>query len=187
MAPLHPRRRGVRSTCMPKVIASIHIYTVLEFFLLVILWLVLSECAHVGVRLLRREPLIGWAVGPLGVTVMFVHEPSLLYICLDVLCPAIISGSFLYIGLSTDISLVVFPHNSPIPVLIVCCAIVIVNVVSFMRVWQDARYPLWGEARLLRTIQKLRGSWARIHFTPFGCSYLLDHFGSNPTDLLQAL
>src|SRR5437667_4215607 len=151
MAPLHPRRRGVRSTCMPKVIASIHIYTVLEFFLLVILWLVLSECAHVGVRLLRREPLIGWAVGPLGVTVMFVHEPSLLYICLDVLCPAIISGSFLYIGLSTDISLVVFPHNSPIPVLIVCCAIVIVNVVSFMRVWQDARYPLWGEARLLRT------------------------------------
>jgi hypothetical protein len=118
---------------------------------------------------------------------MFVHEPSLFYICLDVLCPAIISGVFLYLSLSTSISAVVFPHGSPMSVLIVCCTVVVVNVVTFMRVWQDARYPLWGEARVLRTIQKLRGSWARIHFTPFGCSYLLDHFGSNPTDLLQAL
>jgi len=172
---------------MPNVMASIHIYTFLEFFLLVILWLVLCECAHVGIRLLRREPLIGWAVGPLGVKIMFLHEPSLLYICLDVLCPAIISASFLYIGFYTPVSPVVFPQDSPVPVLIICGAVVAVCVATFMRVWQDARYPLWGEARVLRTIQKLRGSWASIHFTPFGYSYLLDHFGSNPTDLLQAL
>jgi hypothetical protein len=172
---------------MPNMIANVHIYTVLEFLLLVILWLVTCECAHVGVRLLRREPLIGWAVGPLGVTVMFLHEPSLLYVCLDVLCPAIVSGSFLYIGLYTGISPVIFTQDSPVPVVIVCSAVVIMSLTIFMRVWQDARYPLWGEARVLRTIQKLRGSWARIHFTPFGYSYLLDHFGSNPTDLLQAL
>jgi hypothetical protein len=172
---------------MPNVIASIHIYTVLEFFLLVVLWLVTCECAHVGVRFLRREPLIGWAVGPLGVTVMFLYEPSLFYVCLDVLCPVIVSGSFLYIALYTGIGAAVFLQDSPLPVLIVCCAIPIVGVATFMRLWQDARYPLWGEVRVLRTIQKLRASWARIHFTPFGCSYLLDHFGSNPTDLLRAL
>lgn len=172
---------------MPNVIASIHIYNVLEFVLLVILWLALCECAHVGVRLLRREPLIGWAVGPLGVTIMFLHKPSLFHVCLDVLCTAIVSATVLYIGLYTGISPVIFPHNSPIPILVVCSAVVIMSVATFMRVWQDARYPLWGEARVLLTIQKLRSSWASIHFTPFGCSYLLDHFGSNPTDLLQAL
>lgn len=172
---------------MRNVLANIHLYTVLEFLLLVSLWVVLCECAHVGVRLLRREPLIGWAVGPLGVTVMFLHEPSLLYVCLDVLCPAIVSGSFLYIALYTGISSVIFPQGSPVPVLIVCCSVVIVSMATFIRVWQDARYPLWGEARVLRTIQRLRSNWNSIHFTPFGCSYLLDHFGSNPTDLLQAL
>src|SRR5205085_7186069 len=97
---------------MPNIIASIHIYTVLEVFLLIILWLVLCECAHIVIRFLRREPLIGWAVGPLGVTVMFVHEPSLFYVCLDVLCPAIISGSFLYVTLYTEIGSLLFPHDS---------------------------------------------------------------------------
>lgn len=172
---------------MPNVLASIHIYTVLEFLLLVLLWLVSCECAHVGVRLLRREPLIGWAVGPLGVTVMFLYEPSLFYVCSDVLCSAIVSGCFLYVSLYTGFSSVIFPNDSSVPVLLVCCAVPIVCVATFMRLWQDARYPLWGEVRVLRTLQKLRASWARIHFTSFGCSYLLDHFGSNPTDLLRAL
>lgn len=172
---------------MPNVIASVHIHNVVGLFLLLVLWLAFCECAHVGVRLLRHEPLLGWAVGPLGVTVMFLHEPSLFYACLDVLCPAIVSGSFLYLGLYTSISPVVFSNNSPIPILIICCGIVSMSVFNIMRIWQDARYPLWGEARVLRTIQKLRGSWASIHFTTFGHSYLLDHFGSNSTDLLQAL
>jgi hypothetical protein len=172
---------------MQNVIASIHLYSVLGFFLLVILWLVTCECAHIGVRLLRREPLIGWAVGPLGVTVMFLHEPSLVYVCLDLLFPAIISGSFLYIVFYTDISPVIFPQDSPLPIVIICCTVVAMSVATFMRIWQDARYPLWGEARVLRTIQKLRGSWASIHFTTFGYSYVVDHFGSNPTDLLQNL
>jgi len=46
---------------------------------------------------------------------------------------------------------------------------------------------LWGEARILRTIQNLRATWARIYFTPFGYSYVRDRFGANPTELLQAL
>jgi hypothetical protein len=172
---------------MPKVIASVHIHNALGLFLLLILWLALCECAHIGVRLLRREPLIGWGVGPLGLTVMFLHEPSIFYAFLDVFCPAVVSGSFLYIGLYTSISPVAFPDNSFVQILIICCGVVSMSVFNFIRVWRDARYPLWGEARVLRTIQKLRGSWSSIHFTPFGHSYLLDHFGSNPTDLLQAL
>jgi hypothetical protein len=33
----------------------------------------------------------------------------------------------------------------------------------------------------------LRASWAQIHFTTFGSSYLNDHFGASPAELLQAL
>jgi hypothetical protein len=50
---------------------------------------------------------------------------------------------------------------------------------------RDLRYPLWGEARILCSLQFLRASWASIHFTPFGLSYLRDHFGSSPSELLQ--
>ena len=52
-----------------------------------VLWIVLCECARIFVLLLRREPLLGWAVGPFGVTLMVLHEPSLLYIWLDVSVP----------------------------------------------------------------------------------------------------
>jgi hypothetical protein len=58
---------------------------------------------------------------------------------------------------------------------------------DIFKVFQDLRHPLWGEARILRSIQWLRATWASVHFTPFGYSYLNDHFGSSPTDLWHAL
>jgi hypothetical protein len=39
----------------------------LGLVVLLVLWLVLFECAHVLTTLLRRRPLIGWAIGPFGV------------------------------------------------------------------------------------------------------------------------
>src|SRR5881227_4124050 len=95
---------------MPVAMTSIHVFNFLELAGFLVLWIVLFECAHVLVTLLRHGPLIGWAVSPLGVTVMFLHEPSTLYIWLNVLFPALISAAILYIGLFTSLASISIPR-----------------------------------------------------------------------------
>ncbi len=165
---------------------SIHVYTYVGLFFFLVIWLSLYACAHLLVSMLRRDKLLGWAVGPFGVTIMSLHEPSLLSLWLNVLCPALVSGGVLYAGLLSPLSPVSFPQ-APLPqFLLLTCGVLFTSTTDLVTAVRDLRYPLWGEARVLRNIQNLRASWARIHFTAFGQSYLHDHFGSNPTDLLQA-
>lgn len=172
---------------MSSIAISIHITNLLSLGGFLVLWIILFECAHVLVTLLRGDPLLGWAIGPLGVRTLFLREPSTLYILLDALFPAIVSGSVLYIGFFTTlVSPVVIPHAPIIEALVIAVGVLITSARDFLNILRDLRYPLWGEARILRSIQFLHASWTTIHFTPFGLSYLRDHFGFNPTDIIQA-
>jgi hypothetical protein len=172
---------------MPDIVNGIYITHLWGLCILFVLWIVLFRCAHLLVMLIRREPLIGWAIGPLGVTLMVLHEPSTLHIWLDVLGPALVSGGVLYVGLFTSLSPIAFPQHPFIQVLVVSGGVLITSTGDFINALRDLRHPLWGEARILRSIQLLRATWAKIHFTPFGHSYLSDHFKTTSTDLLQAL
>jgi hypothetical protein len=164
-----------------------HITNLLGLVVFLVLWIVLFECAHVLVTLLRHGPLIGWAVSPWGVTVMFLHEPSTLYIWLNAIFPALVSGSIFYIGFFTPLAPIALPRHPLIEIIVTTVGVLFTSAIDFFNALRDLRYPLWGEARILRSIQYLRASWATIHFTPFGLSYLRDRFGSNPTDLLQVM
>lgn len=170
---------------MPGMSTGIHVTNFWGLAFLLLLWIVLFVCAHILVTFLRHEPLIGWAVGPLGVTVMFFHEPSILYIWLDVLFPALVSGSVLYVGLFTSLSPITLPHHPLFEALVIGLGVCITSVGDAFNALRDLRYPLWGEARILRSIQLLRATWTKIYFTPFGYSYVMDHFGANPAELLQ--
>ena len=172
---------------MPHIPTSFHVTSYLGLAAFLVLWLVFFRCAHLFLTIFRHGPLVGWAIGPLGVTVLFLHEPPALYIWLDVLCPAIVSGTVLYVGLFTSLSPVTLPHSPFIEILIISCGVLITSTGDLINALQDVRHPLWGEARILRNMQNLRTTWAKIHFTPFGYTYLRDHFGSSPTDLMQAL
>ena len=172
---------------MPGIQTGLHITNILGLAVLLVLWIVLFKGIHLLVMLVRHEPLIGWAIGPLGITIVFLREPSTFYIWLDVLCPAVVSGSTLYIGLFTSLSPVSLPHYPLFEAFVIACGVLITSTGDVLNALRDLRHPLWGEARVLQSIQFLRASWAKIHFTPFGYSYLSDHFGSNPTELLQAI
>ena len=173
---------------MPGTIASLHVTSVPGLVGFVLLWIVLVECARMLVRALRNEPLIGWAVGPLGVSTLYLSEPSTLFILFNAIFPALVSACVLYIGLFTFLpSPIVLPRTPLVEILVIALGVLLTSMGDFLDALRDLRYPLWGEARILRSIQLLRASWTTIHFTPFGLSYLRDHFGSNPTDLLQAL
>lgn len=172
---------------MPVIANTSSLSHFLGFVLLVVIWFVLFEGAHLLVTLLRNGPLVGWAISPLGVTAIFLREPSILSIWLNVLIPAVVSGCVLYIGLFTSWAPIPFPHHLWLEIPIILFGILLSSTADFFNALHDVRYPLWGEARLLRSIQLLRASYASIHFTSFGLSYLRDHFNSNPTDLLQVM
>lgn len=168
--------------------SNIHVTNFLGLVGFVILWLGLVEGIKLLMNALRNGPLIGWAIGPLGISALFLTEPSVRFIILSAAFPAFVSGGILYLGLFTSLpSPLALPHNT----LVICFALLLGVLITSLGDWinalHDLRYPLWGEARLLRNIQNLRANWASIHFTPFGLSYLREHFGSNPTELLQVL
>ena len=172
---------------MPGIIANIYITSIPGLVTYVLLWIFLVECARILVRVPRNDPLVGWAVGPLGVSTLYLSEPSPVFILINALFPAVVSAFVLYIGLFTALpSPLALPTNPLVEILVISVGVLLTSTGDFLDAMRDLRYPLWGEARILRSIQLLRASWATIHFTPFGLSYLREHFGSNPTDLLQS-
>ncbi|GER89353.1 hypothetical protein KDW_35150 [Dictyobacter vulcani] len=112
---------------MPDFLAGISITNTLNLVLFLVIWIILCELTHVLVLLWRREPLIGWAVGPFGLTFMALREPSPLYIWLDVFVPAVVSGSVLFIGLFTALSPVVFPSTF-LKVLVMICGLLFTGI-----------------------------------------------------------
>ncbi len=172
---------------MPDTIASIHVTSIPGLVGFVVLWILLFECARMLVTVLRNDPLIGWAIGPLGVSTLFLSEPSPGLILFNALFPAVVSGFVLYFGLFTALpGPIALPHNPLVEALVIAAGVLLTSTGDFLDALRDLRYPLWGEARILRSIQSLHASRATIHFTAFGLSYLREHFGSNPTELLQA-
>ena len=113
---------------MPGFSHGVHINSPLGLVVFLVLWIVLCECAHILVALGRREPLIGWAISPFGVTLMVLREPSLLYIWLDVFCPAVVSGGVLYIGLYTPLSPLTFPDFWPVRLSLLVIGVVVTSV-----------------------------------------------------------
>ena len=72
-------------------------------------------------------------------------------------------------------------------ILTIVCGVLLTSTLDIVNAFRDVRHPLWGEARILRTILLLRATWTKVHFTPFGHMYLSDHFGFSSADLLQVL
>jgi hypothetical protein len=172
---------------MPGAIASLYVTSIPKLVAYVLIWMILVECARMLVRAYRNDPLVGWAVGPLGLSTLYLSEPSPVFILFHAVFPAVVSAFVLYLGLFSALpSPLALPRNPLVEIFVILIGVLITSTIDFIDAMRDLRYPLWGEARILRSIQLLRASWASIHFTPFGLSYLREHFGSSPTDLLQS-
>jgi hypothetical protein len=172
---------------MPGTLASIFVNSIAGLIAFVLLWIILVECARMLVRVLRNDPLVGWAVGPMGISTLYLSEPSPVFILFNALFPAVVSAFVLYLGLFTALPRpLALPRNLLVEILVIILGVLLTSTGDFLDAMRDLRYPLWGEARILRSIQLLCASWATIHFTPFGLSYLREQFGANPADLLQS-
>ncbi len=166
----------------------IHITNLFGLLGFVVLWLCLVECTKLLLKVFRNDPLIGWAIGPFGVSALYLSTPSALFILLSTAFQTLVSGVILYLGLFTDLpSPLLLPHNPLVIVFVLVGGALLTSVGDWVAALRDLYFPLWGEARILHNLQYLRARFATIHFTSFGLSYLREHFGSNPPELLQAL
>ena len=176
---------------MPGTVTSnlhIHITSMLGLVGFVVLWLCLVKGTKILLKAFRNDPLIGWAVGPFGISTLFLSTPSARFILLSTTFQTLISGVILYLGLFTGLpSPLLLPRNPLLIIAVLVLGSLLASLGDWVAALRDLYFPLWGEVRILHNIQRLRSSWATIHFTPFGLSYLREHFSSNPTELLQAL
>ena len=169
---------------------SMHIHITNLFGLIgfVVLWLALVECTKLLCKAFRKDPLIGWSVGPFGISTLFLSTPSARFILLSTTFQTLVSGVILYLGLFTGLPApLVLPRNPLVIIFVLVLGMLLTSVSDWATALRDLYFPLWGEVRILRNIHYLRASRATIHFTPFGLSYLREHFSSNPTELLQVL
>jgi hypothetical protein len=172
---------------MPVIHSSIQVNNIPGLIAFLVVWPGLVVCSRLLISSLRSDPLICWAIGPLGLSTLYLSELSTPFIVLSAILPAVVSGLILYYGLfSTLPTPLTLPHSLLVEAPVVAVGVVLTSAFDLLNALRDIRHPLWGEARVLRTIQFLRASWAFIHFTPFGITFLRDHFDSSPTDLLKA-
>ncbi len=72
---------------MPGIHSNMHVYitSVLGLIGFIGLWLALVESSKVLIALLKNDPLIGWAIGPFGITTLVLCEPSMPFILFSAL------------------------------------------------------------------------------------------------------
>ena len=172
---------------MPGLETGLHVNNLLSLAVFLVVWIVLVRCTHLLILFVCGKPLIGWAISPRGLTFMVFNEPPTWYIWANVLGPALVSAITLHIEFFTTISPLSLPRHPLIQIAMIGCGVLISSTGDLIAALRDVFHPLWGEARILRHILLLRSARARIHFTPFGSSYVNDHFGASPTELLQAI
>src|SRR5258707_7465080 len=97
----------------------IHITNLLGLIGFLVLWLGLVECTKLLLKAFRNEPLIGWAIGPFGISTLFLSTPSARFILFSTSFQTLISGVILYFGLFSGLpSPLLLPHSLPVMLIV---------------------------------------------------------------------
>jgi hypothetical protein len=164
------------------------VYTFQVFWTL-ILWIGLHEGAYVLLGMTRRHTLLCWSIGPLGTGTTYVREPGWGFLLAQLLAPAALAALFLRFMLFQVLPPLILhlPSGVLAQVLIMALSLALTSGIRAALLLRDWRYPIWGEARLLRSIAWGRGTGAAIFFTAFGRAFLRERFQVTPREFLQTV
>lgn len=142
-----------------------------------------------AVLLLPRRSLIGWSVGPFGIVSIALGKPSrrvwLAQFVAPVLVLAGLSYADLYLAHPWAISgLDQRPAARAVTTLV---ALVGGGLLQALRFLGEMRFPLWGDARVLATVQRSRALGGVVLFTARGRAYLRERFGATPREFLLSV
>jgi len=149
-----------------------------------LVWLVIYHFVYWLTALARDPSLVCWSVGPLGLRVVPLREPSagqrLLQLFLAGAVLAAVAYTTLFalkpppiVGLEPTL------EGRAIAVLIPVAAFTIYRLAAIFR---EHRFPLWGEAGVMASVQRSLATGAVVFFTPAGRAFLRDRFGATPTE-----
>lgn len=161
----------------------------LQLFEFLAFWLALHEGTYLLLGMLRRRSLVCWSIGLLGAATTYVRTPGRLFALLQLLLPAILAAGFLRFSLFavTPGPIENLPHGTLAQALTVVFSLLFTSATRALMLLRDWRYPLWGEALVMRNLSWSRATGAFIYFTAFGRAYVRDRFQATPREFLQTL
>ena len=141
------------------------------------------------VLLLPRRSLIGWSVGPFGIVSIVLGKPSRRVLLAQFVAPVLVlaglSYADLYLAHPWAISgLDQRPAARAVTTLV---ALVGGSLLQALRFAGEMRFPLWGDARVLATVQRSRALGGVVLFTARGRAYLRERFGATPREFLLSV
>jgi hypothetical protein len=156
---------------------------------MVVLLLATYQVASWLVAYLHKRSLVCWSVGPLGVSAVYLKQPSLSSRIVEAATPALAVVCVGYLALyQTAPGELLVALNLPLRRLglLLLTALVALGLQG-IRLFGDLRFPLWGEARMLALVARSRTLGGRVHFTPAGRKLLRERFGATPHEFLRAM
>jgi hypothetical protein len=141
------------------------------------------------VLLLPRRSLIGWSVGLLGIEAIALGKPSRRVLLAQFLAPVLVLAGVSYadLYLAHPWALGGLDHRPITRAITTLAALVAGGLLQALRFAGELRFPIWGDARLLATVQRSRALGGVVLFTARGRAYLRERFGATPREFLLSV
>lgn len=165
---------------------SIHINPI-YLFGVILAWFAIYHLAYALIGLTRDRSLVCWSIGPLGIQPITLREPPARQVITQLTFAALaVAGTTyasLYLLMPPPIAgLKQTPAAQLVAILIPVALLTLWRLLGLLR---ERRFPLWGEARVLASIQRSRATGALVIFTTMGRTFLRERFGATPGEFLR--
>ena len=153
----------------------------------ILAWFAVYHLAYALIAIARDRSLVCWSIGPLGISAITLREPPARQVLIQLICAALAVAGASYASLY----LLEPPPISGLHQAVSAQLVAVTIPVALLTVWRllgilrERRFPLWGEARVLASIQRSRATGALIVFTTLGRNFLRERFGATPGEFLH--
>lgn len=165
---------------------SIHINPI-YLTIVILAWFAIYHLVYALIAIARDRSLVCWSIGPLGVHAITLREPParLVITQLVIAALAVAGTSYASLYLLTPPPVAGLEQTFSAQLVAVAIPVVLLTLWRLLGLLRERRFPLWGEARVLASIQRSRATGALIIFTTMGRTFLRDRFGATPGEFLR--
>ena len=153
----------------------------------ILAWFAVYHLAYALIAIARDRSLVCWSIGPLGISAITLREPPARQVLAQFMFAALAVAGATYASLY----LLEPPPIAGLRQAVSAQLIAVLIPVALLTLWRllgilrERRFPLWGEARVLASIQRSRATGALIVFTTLGRAFLRERFGATPGEFLH--
>jgi hypothetical protein len=165
---------------------SIHINPI-YLTVVILAWFAIYHLAYALIAIARDRSLVCWSIGPLGIHAITLREPPASQVLVQLVCAALaVAGtSYASFYLLEPPPIAGLQQTVSAQLLAVTIPVVVLTLWRLLGIVRERRFPLWGEARVLASIQRSRATGALVFFTSLGRNFLRERFGATPGEFLR--